>query len=253
VLLVDARSGRRWLLDCTPHLEEQVAAAHGHGRVAAAGAGGRAPLFDGIFLTHAHLGHYAGLLQLGREAYGARAQRVWATERMERFLVGNDPFALLVESGALVLERIVPGEPVQLAPDLALEAIPVPHRDELSDTVAFVVRGPTRTLLYLPDIDKWERWDQRIEDVLAGVDVALLDGTFAADGEIPGRSMADIPHPFLAESLTRLGRLPAAERAKVRFTHLNHTNPATREDSDAARSVRSAGMGIAREGLVLEL
>jgi len=116
-----------------------------------------------------------------------------------------------------------------------------------------LIRGPRRSLLYLPDIDKWERWERRIEDVLASVDHALLDGAFFADGEIPGRSMADIPHPSVAESLERFAPLPASERAKVWFTHLNHTNPAADPESAAAARVRASGMHVAREGDVFEL
>ena len=250
VLIVDGRSGRRWLLDCTPDIEAQVTLARGHPpqRRPAPVQGGRPPLFDGIFLTHAHMGHYTGLLELGREAYGSRGQAVWGTERMLRFLGANDPWAHQVQSGQIRLQRLVPGAEVELAEDLTLTALAVPHRDELTDTVAFRVQGPERTLLYLPDIDKWERWSTPIEEVLAGVDAALLDGAFFADGEIPGRSMADIPHPFIAESLARFGSLPATERAKVWFTHLNHTNPAADPASAAARTVQRAGMGVAREG-----
>jgi pyrroloquinoline quinone biosynthesis protein B len=108
-------------------------------------------------------------------------------------------------------------------------------------------------LLYLPDIDKWERWDVRLEDVLARVDVALLDGTFFADGELPGRSMAEIPHPFIVETLERLREAPAALRAKVVFTHLNHTNPACDSGSEARARIEAAGMRVAREGERIEL
>jgi pyrroloquinoline quinone biosynthesis protein B len=251
LLVVDARSGRRWLLDCPPALEPAVARAD-----AAApppGRPGRPPLFDGIFLTHGHAGHCAGLLQLGREAYAAERQPVWATERMERFLLGNDPFAFLVEAGHVELHRLVPGEGVQLAPDLALEAVEVPHRGEFSDTVAFVVRGPQRALLYAPDTDRFGGWDPPVEQLLAGVDGALLDGTFFAAGEVPGRSQAVIPHPLVEQSLERFAPLPAGERAKILFTHLNHTNPAADPKSTEARRVRDAGMGVAAEGQVIGL
>jgi pyrroloquinoline quinone biosynthesis protein B len=143
---------------------------------------------------------------------------------------------------------VLPGERVTLAPDLALSAVPVRHREDFTDTYAWLVHGPERSLLWLPDIDKWERGETAIEDLLAQVDRAYLDGSFFADGEIPGRAMADIPHPFIAESLARFSGLPPHERAKVRFVHLNHTNPAGDPASPAAASVRAAGMGIAREG-----
>jgi pyrroloquinoline quinone biosynthesis protein B len=142
---------------------------------------------------------------------------------------------------------------VELSPDLSVTALAVPHRAEFSDTLAFVVRGPRRALLYVPDIDAWDRWDVPLETTLAGVDVALLDGTFFADGEVPGRDLAGVPHPRVADTLARLASLPESERRKVQFTHLNHSNPAVRPTSREAAAVRAAGMGVAREGLVLEL
>ena len=106
-------------------------------------------------------------------------------------------------------------------------------------------------MLYLPDIDSWEEWDAmgvRLEEVLATVDVAFLDATFFADGEIPGRDMSGFPHPFIRTTMNRLAPLPATERAKVVFIHLNHTNPALDPRSAAAREVRAAGMAVANEG-----
>lgn len=252
LLVVDRASGGRWLIDATPDLREQVerAAAEPPRR----GAGGtRPPLFDGIFLTHAHIGHYLGLAQLGREAYGANGVPVWGSARMVEFLSRNAPWDQLVRLGNIRLETFTAGVPVQLAPGLTVTALAVPHRAEYTDTHGFVVRGPRRALLYIPDIDKWERWETAIESALREVDVALLDGTFFADGEIPGRSMADIPHPFIAESLSRLAALPASERRKILFTHLNHTNPAADPTSPESRRIETAGMRVAVEDERIDL
>jgi pyrroloquinoline quinone biosynthesis protein B len=172
---------------------------------------------------------------------------------MAEFLRGNGPWDLLVSQEHIVLEPLVPGREVELAPDLRVLPVEVPHRGERSDTLGFVVRGPGRSLLYIPDIDKWERWEQSIDELLTQVDVALLDGTFFADGEVAGRSMAEIPHPFIRESIERFGRLEERERRKILFTHLNHTNPAADERGAAAAEVRAAGMGVAREGMMLSL
>ena len=65
--------------------------------------------------------------------------------------------------------------------------------------------------------------------------------------------MAEIPHPFIAESIERFATLPAETRAAIHFTHLNHTNPAADPDSDAAARVAEAGMAVAREGQILPL
>jgi pyrroloquinoline quinone biosynthesis protein B len=261
ILLCDPRSGRRWLFDCTPDLAEQVERAHGHPATRRT-EGPRPPLFDGLFLTHAHAGHYGGLLELGREAYGAEELATWVTPRFAEFLTNDGPWSLMVAERRLVLHELVLGRPIELAPDLLVVPFVVPHRDELSDTVGFEIRGPNAALVYLPDIDKWERWDAldggagppgRIEALLARSDFALLDGCFFADGEIPGRSMRDIPHPFVSESLARFAALPPAERAKVHFTHLNHTNPAAEEGSPAWRAVRDSGLQVLAEGRVFDL
>ena len=247
VLLVDPRSGRRWLFDATPDLPEQVELAHAHGGPRP-GAAGRPALFDGIFLTHAHTGHYTGLVHLGREAYASATVPLYTSPRMASFLAADGPWSLLVEDRHVALERFEPGLAIPLAPDLTVTPIAVPHRDEFSDTHAFRITGPGGSLLFLPDIDKWKRWERPIEAELAGVDVALLDGTFFDDSELSGRDMASIPHPFVVESIARFEGLPAAERAKVRFIHLNHSNPVADPASAAARAVRGAGMGVAREG-----
>jgi pyrroloquinoline quinone biosynthesis protein B len=208
---------RRFLIDATPDLASQLESLN-RGRTLA----DRVRPVDGILLTHAHIGHYTGLMFLGREALGARGVPVHATPRMVRFLRANGPWSQLAALGNIVLHEIEPGREWPLSPNLRVTALRVPHRDEWSDTVGFRVRGPSRSLLYIPDIDKWERWDRRIDQEAAAVDVALLDGTFAAADEIPGRSLAEIPHPLVGETVKRLHPLPEGKR--VLFIHLNHTN-----------------------------
>jgi pyrroloquinoline quinone biosynthesis protein B len=243
--LVDPLSGERWLVDCTPDFPRQL---HRLDEIApAAGTPGLA----GILLTHAHVGHYAGLIHLGREAMGAQEVPVYALPRMADFLRKNGPWELLVRLRNIVIAPLAAGVPVRLGARLTATPLLVPHRDEYSETVAFRIAGPTRTLLWLPDIDKWEKWDAqgtKLETVLAGVDVAYLDGTFFADGEVPGRSMAEIPHPFVRETIARLAGLPAAERGKVHFVHLNRTNPLVRGDAKTRAEVAAAGMAVAEEG-----
>jgi pyrroloquinoline quinone biosynthesis protein B len=189
-------------------------------------------------------GHYAGLMYLGREALGARGVPVYATPRMCRFLRENGPWSQLVSLGNIELREIIPGQELALSPRLRVTPLAVPHRDEFSDTVGFRVRGPERTLLYVPDIDKWERWGTRIEDEVARADVALLDGTFFEPSEIPGRSLADIPHPLVTETAARI---PDALRARVRLIHLNHTNPLLL-DPRRLEAPALRGLAVAREG-----
>lgn len=264
LLAVDPAHDTRFLLDASPHLPEQVELASGFG--GPEGASGRPPLFDGIAITHAHLGHYAGLAYLGREAYGAETTRVYGTPELIRFLRLNGPWSLLfdaahLEGHELTVSQNSPAESVAMAGGgdtddpgpIQLLAIDVPHRGEFSDTVGFVLVGPRRTLLYIPDIDKWERWDVLIEDWVAAVDYALLDGTFFGPDELPGRKMSEIPHPFIVESMKRFSALPASERAKIFFTHLNHSNPAANPGSPEAREIREAGFSVLEEGQIFPL
>jgi pyrroloquinoline quinone biosynthesis protein B len=242
--LVDPQSGQRWLLDATPDFPEQLQELD---RVAPVEA---RPGLDGILLTHAHMGHYTGLMYLGHESMGAQGIRVYAMPRMCAYLSTNGPWDQLVRYENVVLEPLAAGVPVQLNPRLRAEPIPVPHRQEYSEVVGYRVEGPERSLLFIPDIDSWEELDEmglRIEELLASVDVAYLDATFYANGEIPGRDMSGFPHPFIVHSMERLSRLPESERSKVRFIHLNHTNPALWPESEARRTIESRGFRVAEE------
>lgn len=243
--LVDPASGKRFLFDATPDFPRQLLELH---RISG---GPSRPALDGVFLTHAHIGHYTGLMYLGKEAVGASKVPTYAMPRMRAFLETNGPWSQLVTLGNIELRPLSAGEPIEPIPGVRVTPITVPHRGEFSETVAFRIAGSARSVLWLPDIDTWREWDElgtRLEDVLASVDVAYLDGCFFANGELPGRDMSKIPHPPIMDTITRLASLPASERAKVRFVHLNHTNPALDPASDAARAIRDAGMRVADEG-----
>jgi pyrroloquinoline quinone biosynthesis protein B len=243
--VVDPAAGRRWLLEATPDFREQL-----H-RLDVACPVPEKPGLAGIFLTHAHMGHYTGLVHLGLEAMGARAVPVRAMPRLAGFLRENGPWSQLVRHGNIVIEPLADGVPVRLDAQLSVTPCLVPHRQEYSEVVGFVVRGPRRAVLFIPDIDGWEEWDAlgtAIEDRIAAVDVAYLDGTFFADGEIPGRDMSAFPHPRIARSLERFAHLPAEARRKIRFIHLNHTNPALWPDGEARRVIEESGCRVAEEG-----
>jgi pyrroloquinoline quinone biosynthesis protein B len=242
VAVVDPGTEKRWLFDCTPAFPDQLRALdqiappqQGHG-------------ISGILLTHAHIGHYTGLIHLGREAMGVRGVPVHAMPRMTTILKQHAPWNLLVEQRHLDLQPLAGGQAFPLQEGIVVTPLTVPHRSELSETVGFRIQGPQRSVLYLPDIDKWERWDTKIEDVIQTVDVAYVDGTFYANGEIPGRDMSEIPHPFIEESIHRFAPLSARDRNKIRFLHLNHTNPALDPNSPAARRIRQAGHHVAEQG-----
>jgi pyrroloquinoline quinone biosynthesis protein B len=221
--IVDPQSGQQWIIDATPDFAAQLAMLP-------------RPRVDGILLTHAHIGHYLGLAQLGREVMGAKNVTVYAMPRMSEFLQKNGPWEQLVRLGNI---RIEPMErEIVLNERIRVTALRVPHRDEYSETVGFIVRGSNRAILWLPDIDKWEKWETPLESVLETVDLAYLDGTFYTADELPGRNMSEIPHPFIIETMKRLRDSPLRQR--VRFIHLNQSNPLLRE--------KRPGIVIAREG-----
>ena len=256
IALIDRTRRRRWLFDCTWQLPDQL---HQLQRVCPRK---DSPGIDGIFLTHGHIGHYTGLMHLGREVVGADRVPVYAMPQMSQFLKQNGPWSLLVKLGNIQVNPLAANRPVALSvkpaegqqgQDPTVTPILVPHRGEFTETVGFVIRTSGKSVLYLPDIDKWSRWETKIEAVLKEVDLAFLDATFFRNGEIPGRDMSEIPHPFVEESLLRFQGLPAAERAKIHFIHLNHTNPALDPNSNAAAQIRKAGMNLAVQGKVYSL
>jgi pyrroloquinoline quinone biosynthesis protein B len=243
--IIDPRSGKRWMIDATPDFRSQSL------DLFRASGGAPTPVVDGIFLTHAHMGHYTGLMFLGHESIGARGVPVYAMPRMREFVQTNGPWSQLVKYHNIELRPLEAGVPVRLTDDVSVTPIMVPHRQEFSEVVGFRIDGPSRRVLWLPDIDSWEAWDAqgtRLEDVLNTVDVAYVDGTFFANGELPGRDMTGFPHPFITHTMQRLAALPPAARDKIRFIHLNHSNPALEADSDARRAIEKAGMHVANEG-----
>jgi pyrroloquinoline quinone biosynthesis protein B len=210
--LVDTCTRQSWLIDATPDFREQL---HLLRQFAP-----DCPL-SGILLTHAHIGHYTGLIQLGREVMNARKMPVYATVLMGKFLRQNAPWSQLIAHGHIDLCLITPETEIRLTSDLSVQPVLVPHRDELSDTLAFVVRGPRRRLFYCPDIDSWAQWSYYLPNFLADIDIALLDGTFFSGNELPGRNIAEIPHPLVTETAAML----TGTACDVQFIHLNHSNP----------------------------
>jgi pyrroloquinoline quinone biosynthesis protein B len=158
-----------------------------------------------------------------------------------------------VRFGNIALEPLADGESAPLTERVTVTPFRVPHRDEYSETVGFRIAGPSRTAVFLPDIDKWERWETDIRDVVRAVDYVLLDATFYDDAELPGRDMRAIPHPFVVESMALFADLDDDEKSRVIFIHMNHTNPLLIDGSDEQEAVRAAGFRVATEGMRLEL
>lgn len=247
--LLAPESDRFYLVDASPDLVRQldlIPYREFRHRAAA-----RRP-FDGIFLTHAHIGHYLGLALLGREGLGIDPTACWCTPRMASFLSTNGPWSLMVEEGRLDLRPMTPGRRYTIDDQLSATAIAVPHREEYSDTVGFLFEGPEESLFYLPDVDRWGVGGFDLEAVVDRADVALLDGSFYSAAELPGRAQEDIPHPLIPDTMARL-QSRVDRGARVVFTHLNNSNPVFDPRSDEHRTVIERGFEIAREGDTFDL
>ena len=205
-----------------------------------------------IFLTHAHMGHYAGLIHLGRESANTKRTPVYAMPRMAQFLRSNGPWSQLVDLENISIKPVQNNIPVPVSPRLTVTPLVVPHRDEFSETVGFLIKGQSKRALYIPDIDKWDLWETDINGLLATVDYAFLDATFFEDGEIP-RPMSEVPHPFVEESVARFRTLTDEDKNKIYFIHLNHTNPARDANFQGRVAVEKEGYRFANFGMRFSL
>ena len=208
---------------------------------------------DGIFITHAHIGHYTGLMYLGREALNAKSVPVYAMPKMKQFLESSGPWSQLVGLNNIQIKPIEEAKETILSPNVTVKAFKVPHRDEYSETVGYLIEGPHKKALFIPDIDKWSKWEKSIVEEIKKVDYALIDATFYDAKEINNRPISEIPHPFVVESMQLFESLPKSERDKIYFIHLNHTNPLLDPKSPQTKRVLKNGFHIARFKQVLEL
>ena len=204
---------------------------------------------QGIFISHAHMGHYTGLQFLGREALGANHIPVYAMPKMEAFLKNNGPWSQLVQLNNISLKPIQHKQPIVLDDQLSVTPILVPHRDEFSETIGFIIQSRSKKVLFIPDIDKWEKWEEQIVEMIKSVDLALIDGTFFQNGELPKRDMTEVPHPFVEESLKKFANLTAKDKSKICFIHFNHTNPLIQKKSSQKDLLIKLGYQVAEEGM----
>lgn len=210
-------------------------------------------LVDGIFLTHAHIGHYTGLMYLGKEAMDAQNTPVYVMSRLKAFLSSNGPWDQLVKRKNIQLEEMGNEKTVQLSDAIEVTPILVPHRDEYSETVGYRIKGPKKSALFIPDIDKWEKWKKDIMEEIRLVDYAFLDATFYSGKEINNRDIRQIPHPFVIESIEKFKTLNKQEKQKIIFLHFNHTNPLLNPNSEESKWVIKQGFRIGRLGDIFEL
>ncbi len=242
--LIDSSNQTRYLFDATPDIKQQLYDLDQLDD-------GRGFALDGIFLTHGHMGHYLGLAHLGREAMGAKSVPVYAMPKMAGYLRDNGPWNQLVALKNIDLRDLSDGDSISLGSELTVTPFQVPHRSEYTETVGYRIAIQTRSAIYLPDIDSWTAWEAEggsLEALVVENDRLYLDATFFSGAELPGRDMSLIPHPTISTTLGKLSHLPADDRAKIHFTHMNHSNPAHNKTSEAFREVQIKGFVVAQKG-----
>lgn len=236
---VDHDTKQQYLFEATPDFPFQL---HHLQQVS-----NHSELPNGIFITHAHIGHYTGLMHLGKEAMNSKGVKVYTMNGMRKFLTQNGPWSQLVTNSNINLVSLEASKEITLNKSLSVTPFLVPHRDEYSETVGFKIQGKNKTALFIPDIDKWNKWEQSIIKEIRNVDYAFIDGTFYSGAEIGHRNIAEIPHPFIEESLNLFKELSPEERNKVYFIHYNHTNPVLDIENRACKEIQDKGFHLARK------
>ena len=243
IILINNETNESYLFDASPDINEQL---NFMGK-------GIKKNLKGIFLTHAHIGHYTGLMYFGREALNSKQMKVYAMPRMKKFLEQNGPWSQLVSLENISITELNNNSIIVIDPNVTIQPVEVPHRAEFSETVGYKIYGPNKTVLFIPDIDKWYLWEKSIIEEIEKVDYALIDATFYDSSEVNYRDLSEIPHPFVVESLDLFDSISDEEKNKIFFIHLNHTNPLINKNSDEYKYVISKGYNVAEEGMYLKL
>lgn len=238
--VIDVSDNKTYLFEATPDIGSQIK------KLTSLEQKGESEMVDAIFLTHAHIGHYTGLMFLGKEAMDAKNVPVYTMPRMQNFLEKNGPWSQLVKRKNIVLNTIKSDSAIQLSNQLKVTPFIVPHRDEFSETVGYKIQGPNKSALFIPDIDKWNKWNRNINQEIKKVNYAFLDATFYDSEELNSRDISQIPHPFIVESLEQFKDLTLTEKQKVIFIHFNHTNTIIDSTSIAYKLVTGQGFRVAQ-------
>tara|TARA_Y100000589_G_C27171459_1_gene636907 strand:- start:35 stop:880 length:846 start_codon:yes stop_codon:yes gene_type:complete len=186
---------------------------------------------NGIFITHAHIGHYTGLMYLGKEAMNLKNFPIYVMPKLKNYLEKNGPWSQLVSLKNIKLISMEPNFKINITSNISIKPFLIPHRNEYSETCGFKIYGPNKKILFIPDIDKWSLWDKNLINEIKKVDIALIDGTFYNSNELKNRDINKIPHPFIIDTMQLFKDEPISEKSKIYFIHLNHTNPLLNKNS----------------------
>ena len=239
--LIDPTAKKWWLFEATPDIKQQLQYFKKLTK-------GEYPyLPEGIFLTHAHIGHYTGIMQLGREVMNTNVITVYVLPKMKTFLETNGPWAQLVSQKNIFLNKLSVDTILKLNESISVSTFTVPHRDEFSETAGFKIITSAKKYLFIPDIDKWEKWNKSIVKEVESAEYALLDATFYEVSELKNRKISEVPHPLVGETMQLFLKSSAETRSKIVFIHFNHTNPLM-WDKEMQLKIKNIGFKIASQG-----
>jgi pyrroloquinoline quinone biosynthesis protein B len=243
--LVDLNENKKYIFDATPDFTQQTQILKDEHL-------DNGNIIDGVFLTHAHMGHYTGLMYLGFEALGANEVPVYTMPRMKQYFETSGPWSQLLAFKNIDIKPIQHDTVVVLNKNLKVTPFLVPHRDEYSETVGYFIEGQSKKALFIPDIDKWEKWERNIIEEVKKVDYAFVDASFFRDGELD-RDMSKIPHPFTTQTTTLFENEDLETKSKIHFIHFNHSNPTIKDSHRLKDSIMNLGFKFAKQGDIYDL
>lgn len=242
--LINQKTGKKFMIEATPAFPIQ------YGKLLNIE---NKEKLEGILLTHAHIGHYTGLLSLGREALNSKKIKVYTSKKMGDFLRENAPWNQLVKLENIEIIEFENEKSFILDDGLKITPVEVKHRNEYADTFGFIIEGDKK-VFFVPDIDTWEGFELKLEKFLKEFDYLIVDATFYTKDEIRkirGRELKEIPHPTIEETMKFvLDRGLSPE--KIIFTHFNHSNMIF-SDNKIRESVERLGFGISKDGMTIEI
>ena len=236
IALVDMNVRKYWLFDITPEVKEQIHMLDAFECELA-----------GVFITHAHIGHYMGLINFGLEVMNLNSIPVYVMPKMKDYIQKNSMFSQLIKNKNIILNSLNDNQDIIINENFSVKPFQVPHRNELSETVGFMIKGSEKSIIYLPDIDSWKNFKNALFELIKYNNLLFLDGTFYSKKEIKNRDISRIPHPEIIDTMRMLSHLKENDKKKIYFIHLNHTNDALREDSNIYDDIIKNGFLISKE------
>src|SRR6056297_1628884 len=251
--ILDVKNKKSYIIDATPHFPAQLQSLN----KTAQKYNFPDDHLEAVFLTHAHIGHYTGLIYFRKEAINYNNFTIFTSESMKKFLIKKQPWKTLIENNNINLSLFKFGKNIEEIKKPQIKAIKVPHRAEYTDTASFLIKGESKTFFYLPDIDSWQNFKKKFNKVSSSSDLLLVDGTFFDKKELTkyrGRNIQNVPHPTIKKTISEInkGKLKL-NNSKLYFTHFNHTNKVLNPDYRKDSFFQKENINILNENIIFEI